>query len=211
MVQGQWIRAAAVVAMTAALWGIGGAAQAQADEAADAMIRRVASDVMDSVKASALDASDGRKLMHLVDDKIMPNVNFTRMTAAVVGRAWRQATPHQQARLQAEFKALLVRTYAGALSQLKDQTVVVKPLRAGAGDGDVVVVRTLVKGGGEPVAIDYRIEKADTGWKIVDLNLMGVWLVETYRGQFSAEINARGIDGLIASLSERNRLVAKAQ
>jgi phospholipid transport system substrate-binding protein len=194
--------------MTAALWGIGGV-QAQVDEAADAMIKRVAGDVMEAVKAAPADVGDARKLMHVVDDKIMPNVNFGRMTAAVVGRAWRQATPQQQERMQAEFKTLLVRTYAGALSQLKDQTIVVKPLRTGAGDSNVVV-RTLVKGGGEPLAIDYRLEKADAGWKIVDLNLMGIWLVETYRGQFAAEINARGLDGLIASLSERNRLVAKA-
>ena len=179
-----------------------------ADEAADAMIKRLSSEVMESARSTA-DAGDARRVVAIVDTKIMPNVNFARMTAAAVGRSWRQATPEQQERLQEGFKLLLVRTYAGALTQLKDQTVVVKPLRAGADDAEVTV-KTLVKSGGEPVAIDYRLEKTATGWKIIDLNVMGVWLVEAYRGQFAAEIGARGIDGLIAALVERNRMVARA-
>jgi len=178
------------------------------DESADAMIKRLSSDVMDSTR-SAPDAGDARRVIAIVDTKIMPNVNFARMTAAAVGRSWRQATPEQQERLQEGFKLLLVRTYAGALAQLKDQAIVVKPLRAGADDAEVTV-KTLVKGGGEPVAIDYRLEKTAGGWKIIDLNVMGVWLVEAYRGQFAAEIGARGIDGLIAALTERNRMVARA-
>jgi phospholipid transport system substrate-binding protein len=206
MIGRQWVRAAWLVL---ALFGVVQAAQAAADEAPDALIRRVAVEVVDAAKASGPEAGDPRKLMALVDAKIMPHVDFARMTSTVVGRAWRQASPEQQERLQEEFKRLLVRTYAGALSQVKDQTVTVKPLRAGSDDSEAVV-RTLVKGGGEPIPVDYRLAKGADGWKIHDLNVMGVWVVDTYRGQFSAEINAHGLDGLIAALSERNRLVARA-
>ncbi len=197
-----WIRATLGALMLALMAG----PAAATEEAADAMIKRLANQVMEAARAPG-EASDARALNALVDRQIMPSVNFSRMTASVVGRHWRQATPEQQARLQEEFKLMLVRTYAGALTQLKDRTITVKPLRAGADDAEATV-RTLVKGQGEPVAIDYRLEKTAAGWKIVDLNVMGVWLVEAYRGQFSAEINARGLDGLIATLSERNRLVA---
>jgi phospholipid transport system substrate-binding protein len=134
----------------------------------------------------------------------MPHVNFTRMTAAAVGRNWRQATPEQQKRLQDEFKTLLIRTYSGALTQVKDQTVNVKPLRAAAADTEVQV-RTEVIGRGDPIQLDYRMEKTATGWKIYDLNVLGIWLVETYRTQFAQEISSKGVDGLIAALAERNK------
>ena len=134
----------------------------------------------------------------------MPSVNFSRMTASAVGRNWRQATPEQQKRLQDEFKNMLVRTYAGALSQVKDQTISVKPLRAAPGDTEVIV-RTEVIGRGDPIQLDYRMEKSEAGWKIYDLNVLGVWMVETYRTQFAQEISARGIDGLIATLAQRNK------
>jgi phospholipid transport system substrate-binding protein len=181
-----------------------------ADEAPDALIKRVATEVLDAVKAdAAIQAGDMAKVMALVDSKIMPTVNFGRMTASAVGRFWRQATPEQQKQLQDEFKTLLVRTYSGALGQVKDQTLSFRPLRAAPTDTEVVV-RSDVRGRGEPIQLDYRLEKTDTGWKIYDLNVMGVWLVETYRTQFAAEINAKGIDGLIATLSKRNKANAKA-
>lgn len=176
-----------------------------ADESPDLLIKRVSSEVLDKIKIDkTVQAGDMTKVMSLVDSQIMPNVNFTRMTASAVGRSWRQATPEQQKKLQDEFKTLLIRTYSGALAQVKDQTVSVKPLRAQAADTEVVV-RTEVLGRGDPIQLDYRLEKAATGWKIYDLNVLGVWLVETYRTQFAQEINAKGIDGLIASLSERNK------
>ena len=176
-----------------------------ADEAPDALIKRVSAEVLDNIKLDkSVQAGDMTKVISLVDSQIMPNVNFVRMTASAVGRNWRQATPEQQKRLQDEFKILLVRTYSGALVQVKEQTVNVKPLRAAAADTEVVV-RTEVLGRGEPIQLDYRMEKVATGWKIYDLNVLGVWLVETYRTQFAQEINAKGIDGLIASLSERNK------
>jgi len=176
-----------------------------ADEAPDALIKRVSTEVLDSLKADkSVQAGDMGKVISLVDSKIMPNVNFTRMTASAVGRNWRQATPEQKARLQEEFKTLLIRTYSGALSQVKDQTLSVKPLRAESADTEVIV-RTEVLGRGDPIQLDYRMEKTAAGWKIYDLNVLGVWLVETYRTQFAQEISAKGVDGLIASLAQRNK------
>ena len=176
-----------------------------AEEGPDALIKRVSTEVLDAIKADkATQAGDTNRVLALVDTKVMPNVNFTRMTASAVGRNWRQATPAQKTRLQEEFKTLLIRTYSGALSQVKDQSLNVKPLRAAPTDTEVTV-RTEVVGRGEPVQLDYRMEKTLTGWKIYDLNVLGVWLVETYRTQFAQEINANGIDGLIASMSQRNK------
>ncbi len=183
-----------------------------ADEAADALIKRLSTDVLDSIKTDkSIQAGDVSRVIVLVDKKIMPNVNFQRMTASAVGPGWRQATPEQQKRLQEEFKTLLVRTYAGALTQVSDQVVVVKPLRAAPEDKEVIV-RTEVKGHGDPIQLDYRLEKTPgqgVGWKIYNLNVLGVWLVETYRSQFAQEISAKGIDGLIATLAERNKANAK--
>jgi len=176
-----------------------------AEEAPDEMIRRMSMDVLSTIKADKdVQSGDVRKIINFVDTMIMPKVNFLRMTASAVGRSWRQATPEQQKRLQEEFKNLLVRTYAGALSQVQDQTINVKPLRAQAGDTEVTV-RTEILGRGEPIQLDYRMEKTAGGWKIYDLNVLGVWLVETYRTQFAQEISARGIDGLIATLALRNK------
>jgi len=183
-----------------------------AEEAPDAMMLRLSTSVLDAIKNDkAIQAGDTNKVMALVDEKILPNIDFQRMTASAVGSKWRSATPDQQKRLQEEFRTLLVRTYSGALSQVKDQTVALKPLRA-APDDTEVIVRSEVRGRGDPIQLDYRLEKATppaTGWKIYDLNVLGVWLVETYRGQFSQEINAKGIDGLIASLTARNQSNAK--
>ncbi|MDF1484750.1 ABC transporter substrate-binding protein [Ramlibacter sp. H39-3-26] len=185
-----------------------------ADEAPDALIKRLSVDVLDTIKSDkSYRTGDITKIMALVDSKIMPNVNFRRMTSAAVGPAWRQATPEQQQRLQAEFKTLLVRTYAGALAQVSDQTIAMRPLRAAPDDKDVVV-RTQVTGSGDPVQLDYRLEKTPgdgAGWKIYNLNVLGVWLVDTYRSQFAQEINAKGIDGLIATLEARNKGNAAGQ
>jgi len=186
------------------------AAPARADTAPDELIRQVSVEVIDTVKADkAIQAGDVGRIVALVDTKVMPHVNFQRMTASAVGRNWRSATPEQQKRLQEEFKTLLVRSYAGALTQVKDQTVQLKPLRANPGDTEVVV-RTEIKGKGEPVQLDYRLEKAGDSWKIYDVNVLGVWLVEQYRSSFNQEISAGGIDGLIAKLAERNKGAPKS-
>ncbi len=183
-----------------------------ADEAADVLIKRLSTEVLDTIRADkSIQAGDVGRIVTLVDTKIMPNVNFQRMTASAVGPAWRQATPEQQKRLLDEFKTLLVRTYAGALTQIVDQTIVVKPLRASPEDKEVVV-RSEVKGQGDAIQLEYRLEKTPgegAGWKIYNLNVLGVWLVETYRSQFAQEINARGLNGLITTLSERNKANAK--
>ena len=183
-----------------------------AEEPPDAWIKRLSTDVLDTIKNDkSLQSGNLQKVIALVDSKIMPNVDFRRMTASAAGPAWRKATPEQQKSLQEEFKILLVRTYAGALSQVSDQEVFLKPLRASPDDNEVVV-RTEIRGRGDPVQLDYRVQKTPgqgAGWKIFDLNVMGVWLVETYRGQFAQEINAKGMDGLIATLAERNKANAR--
>ena len=181
------------------------AAAAAADEAPEALVMRISGEVLDAVKADkSIQAGDVQKVIVLVDAKVMPSLNFRRMTASAVGKFWRQATPEQQQRLQEEFKTLLIRTYSGALSQVKDQTVSLKPMRSKPEDDDVVV-RTEVRGKGDPVQLDYRLEKTPAGWKIYDVNVLGVWLVENYRSSFAQEIGAGGIDGLIAKLAEKNK------
>ncbi len=183
---------------------------ARAESAPDELIRQISTEVIDTVKADkAIQNGDVAKIIALVDAKVMPHVNFQRMTASAVGRNWRSATPEQQKRLQEEFKTLLVRSYAGALTQVKDQTVQLRPQRASA-DATEVVVRTEIKGKGEPVQLDYRMEKGGDSWKIYDVNVLGVWLVEQYRISFTQEITAGGIDGLINKLAERNKGTSKS-
>ncbi|PWW48558.1 MlaC/ttg2D family ABC transporter substrate-binding protein [Melaminivora alkalimesophila] len=199
---------AGAAALGAAAWLGGPRAAHAADEAPDALIRRLSDEVLELLKKDqTLRSGDVDYIIALADRTIMPHVNFRRMTAGAVGPAWRRATPEQQARLEQEFKQLLVRTYAGALSQVTDQSIVVRPLRAAPEDKDVLV-RTEIRGRGEPVQLDYRLEKTPgqgAGWKIYNFNVLGVWLVDTYRTQFAQEVNARGIEGLIEALSRRNR------
>lgn len=191
----------ALLALSGPAW-----ARAAQAEAPDALIGRLSNEVLDAVrKDSAIKAGDVHKIVALVDKIILPHLDFRRMTAAAVGPGWRRATPEQQQRLQDEFKQLLVRTYAGALSEVSGLTIVVKPFRAAPDDKDVLV-RTEVRGRGDPIQLDYRLaQKPGEDWKIYNINVLGVWLVETYRSQFAAEVNAKGIDGLIAALVARNK------
>ncbi|MFN5048316.1 phospholipid-binding protein MlaC [Roseateles sp.] len=180
------------------------AARAADASAPDLLIRQLSLETIEAVKADkAIQGGDVQKIVQLVDSKVMPHVNFQRMTASAVGRYWRQASPEQQKRLQDEFKALLMRTYAGALTQVKDQTVALKPLRASPDDAEVVV-RTEVRGKGDPIQLDYRLEKSGGVWRIYDVNVLGIWLADQYRNSFAQEIGANGIDGLIKALAERN-------
>ena len=201
-----------VAAFATSLLGVSDLAMA-ADEAPEVFVQRITNDTLNTIKADkALRNGDIAKIMQLVDTQLMPHVNFRRMTALATGPAWRKATTEQQKRLQEEFKILLVRTYSGALSQITDQVVVVKPMRAGQEDKNLVV-NTEVRGKGDPIQLDYRLEKTPgqgSGWMIFDLNVLGVWLIENYRNQFTKEINAGGIDALIASLAARNKSNAKA-
>jgi phospholipid transport system substrate-binding protein len=197
------------LAATAAMAFVSLGAQAQAGKAPDALVKEVSSAVLDSVKADkSIQSGDLKKVIALVDQKVMPYVDFQRMTASAVGRYWRQATPAQQKGLQDEFKLLLVRTYSGALSQVSpEQTIELKPMRSQPGDSEVVV-RTEIRGKGDPIQLDYRLAKAGDSWKIYDVNVLGVWLVENYRNSFAQEIGANGIDGLVAKLAERNKAAA---
>jgi phospholipid transport system substrate-binding protein len=203
----QWLTglAFAGVALMAAVPAL--AADASAP---DKLVKEMSTEVLDAAKADkSIQSGDPRRILSIVDQKILPHVNFQRMTASAVGRYWRQATPEQQKRLQEEFKTLLVRTYAGALTQVRDQTVELRPMRSKADDTEVVV-RTEIRGKGDPVQLDYRLEKAGDEWRIYDVNVLGVWLVENYRNSFAQEISANGIDGLIAKLAERNKSAGAA-
>jgi phospholipid transport system substrate-binding protein len=174
--------------------------------APDAMVRTLSEDVLDSIrKDPTLQSGDIARLNALVDDKVLPYVNFEKMTRLAVGRGWREATPEQRQALTREFRTLLVRTYAGAVSAAKDYQVRMQPFRAGPADNDVLVRTQAVPSRGDPIQLDYRLEKTAAGWKIYDVNVMGIWLVENYRNTFASEVSRGGIDGLIKTLVDRNK------
>jgi phospholipid transport system substrate-binding protein len=190
----------------------GGAHADEPDQSTpNGLVKYIVSDVMASVKADPeIQQGNIPRIVELVQKKIVPYSDMRRTTAMAMGPNWKKATPQQQDQLVSEFQTLLIRTYSGALSQLRDQTVRFKPLRASPEDQDVIV-RTTVIGRGDPVPLDYRLEKTPNGWKVYDMNIMGVWLVEAYRNQFTNQINQNGIDGLIKFLNERNQQLATAK
>ena len=199
------VTAAAVAMSTAVLVAPARAAV----EAPDALVKRVSTDVIESVKADKdIQAGNNRKIMDLVNSKILPYVDSDKMTAQAAGRFWRQATPEQQKQLAAEFRTLLVYTYAGALSQIKNETIEFKPFRADPADTEVEVKSQVNLTRGEPITLNYRLAKGPQGWKIFDLNVLGAWLVETYKSTFASEIGKNGIDGLIKKLHDRNEQLA---
>lgn len=184
-------------------------AAAPANEAPDALVKRISQDVIDTAKSDkGIQAGDINRVNALVETKILPYVDFQRMTSLAAGRHWRTATPDQQQRLSAEFRTLLVYTYSGALSQIKNETVEFKPLRADPADTEVEVRSQVNMARGEPVPLNYRVAKSPTGWKIYDINVLGAWLVETYKSSFNSEISKGGIDGLIKTLSDKNKALA---
>ncbi|MGX4640824.1 MlaC/ttg2D family ABC transporter substrate-binding protein [Massilia sp. SYSU DXS3249] len=202
----QLIATAATVALATTV--IVAPARAQ-NETPDALVKRISADVIETVKADKdIQAGNRSRIMELVNTKILPHVDAEKMTAQAAGRFWRQATPEQQKRLSEEFRTLLVYTYSGALSQIKNETVEFKPMRAEAGATDVEVRSQVNVARGEPITLNYRLAKGTQGWKIYDINVLGAWLVETYKGTFAAEINKSGIDGLINKLAERNKQLA---
>jgi phospholipid transport system substrate-binding protein len=183
---------------------------AWADATPDALVKRISTEVIDTAKADkAIQAGDVNKVIALVDTKVMPSVNFEVMTRSAVGPKWREATPEQRTKLQAEFKTLLVRVYAGALTQIKDQTVEITRTQP-VPQSTQVVVQSEVRGKGEPIKLDYRLDKFDADWKIIDVNVGGIWLVTSYRSQFAQELGKGGVDGLINALAERNKAAAKS-
>lgn len=198
---------AAAVLLAGLLFSAG---QARAEVATDQLINQVSTEVLTKIKADPkIQAGDFSRISTLVDETIMPHVNFERMTALAVGRGWRAATPEQRAALVKEFRVLLLRTYSGAMSQIKDETVKMRPMRASPGD-DEVIVRSNIVGRGEPIQLNYRMEKLADGWKIFDINVLGVWLIETYRNQFKQIVNRDGVDGLLNTLVKKNEQFAQA-
>jgi len=184
-----------------------GAAQAQ--EAPDALVKRLSQEILELAKNDKdIQAGNQKKVYDMVESKILPHIDFPRMTSLAAGKSWKEATPEQQKQLTNEFRTLLVFTYSGAISQIKDQRVEFKPMRADPGDTEVEVRTQVIQSRGEPVVLNYRLEKLSTGWKIFDINVLGVWLVETYKGSFSAEISKSGIDGLIKVLADKNKKLA---
>jgi phospholipid transport system substrate-binding protein len=194
-------------ARTAMAADTAGAAQpAGATEEPQEIIQRLAKQIIERIKSvPELHSGDPQKLSALVDEVLMPHVNFQRMTALAVGRWWRDATPEQRKQLMDEFRELLLRTYSGAVSSVNNQSVRMRPMRAPADATDVIVRSEIVQPGAEPVQVDYRMQKTPEGWKIYDVNVMGIWLVETYRNQFNEEASRSGVEGLIRSLADKNR------
>lgn len=183
---------------------------AQADATADALVKRISTEVIDTAKADKdIQAGSVDKVIALVDTKVMPSVNFEVMTRSAVGPKWREASADQRSRLQAEFKTLLVRVYAGALTQIKDQVVEITRTQA-VPQSTQVVVQSEVRGKGEPIKLDYRLDKYGDAWKIIDVNVGGIWLVTSYRSQFAQELGKGGVDGLISALVERNKAAGKS-
>ncbi len=195
--------------LTAAAATLAFAAPAWAQTTPDALVRSISVDVIETAKADkAVQAGDLTRIVELVDTKVMPSVNFEVATRSAVGPQWRGATPEQRTKVQAEFKLLLLRLYAGALKQIKDQTVEITKTLPVPGSTQVVV-QSEVRGKGEAIKLDYRLDKKDEAWKIIDVNVGGIWLVQNYRSQFAGEISKGGIDGLIKTLVERNKAPAK--
>jgi phospholipid transport system substrate-binding protein len=207
-----WFLKFAGACLLAATVGLPSVVAAQTALPPDELVKKLSTDVLEKIRTDKdIQGGNFKKLSDFVDSTVMPNINFERMTALSVGRSWRQATPDQQKKLMTEFRALLLRTYSSALGEVRDEAIRMKPLRADAADTDVIVRSEIVRKRGEPIQLDYRLEKVATGWKIYDVNVVGVWLIESYRNQFSQEINAKGIDGLISTLVEKNKRLDQAK
>ncbi|MFJ5380388.1 phospholipid-binding protein MlaC [Cupriavidus sp. CER94] len=190
-----------------------GAAHAQQADAStpDGLVKAVVNDVMSTVQSDKdMQAGNIGKITQLVEQKILPHANFTRTTQIAMGRNWSKATPEQQKVITDEFKTLLIRTYAGAIAQIRDQKVQFRPYRGTADDTDATI-RTQVINKGEPIQMDYRLEKTAEGWKVYDINVLGAWLTEAYKGSFNTIANQQGVDGVIKTLQDRNRQLANAK
>jgi len=182
-----------------------------ADEAPDQLVKRISQEILDLAKNDKeIQAGNQKRVYDLVESKILPYIDFQRMTSLAAGKNWRDATLDQQQQLTKEFRTLLVFTYSGAISQIKDQRVEFKPLRAAPDDTEVEVRSQVIQSRGDPIQLNYRLAKSATGWKIYDINVLGAWLVETYKGTFTETISKSGIDGLIKTLSEKNKKLAAA-
>jgi phospholipid transport system substrate-binding protein len=182
---------------------------AAAQEAPDAMVKRVTQEVLDAARSDKdIQAGNQKHVSQLVDSKIVPHVDFKHMTELTAGADWNKATPDQQQKLTSEFQALIIHTYSGALSNVKNQQFTTKPMHADPGRNEVEVQTEVTQPNHEPIQLAYRLEKTADGWKIFDFNVLGVWLVQTYKTTFAAEISKNGVDGLIKTLTDKNRNLA---
>lgn len=188
------------------------ATAALAQDAPDVLVQQVSSEVLEIVRSDK-DIQNGntQKVIDLVDKKVLPHFNFQHMTALAVGKDWKKASPQQQQQLTGEFKTLLVRTYANALTGYKNQKLVYKPFKMAAGETDVLVRTEILQPGSKPVQLDYSLEKLDAGWKVYDMTVAGISLVTNYRDQFAQEVRNGGVDGLIATIAAKNKSLESAQ
>jgi phospholipid transport system substrate-binding protein len=190
-----------------------GAASAQSVDSSnpDALIKTVTQQVLDQIKSdNKIQSGDINEITNLVNEKILPYTDFTRTTRLVMGRNWNSATPEQQKQIVEQFKMLLIRTYSGALAQVRNQTIQYKPFRASPDDTDVVV-RSVVMNNGQPVELDYRLYKTAQGWRVYDINVLGAWLIQAYQQQFNEQIQQHGVNGLVQFLTQRNQQLANGK
>ena len=184
-------------------------AQQPAATAPDALAKSVTDEVLAVLRADKdIQAGNTKKVVDLVEKKVLPHFDFVRMTQLAVGRNWQQASPDQQKALTNEFRGLLVQTYAATLTSYRDHKIEYRPLRMEPADTDVVVKSVINQSGGSPVTVDYKMRKSDTGWKVYDVIVGDLSLVQSYRGTFTSEVQKTGIDGLIKVLGEKNRQLA---
>jgi phospholipid transport system substrate-binding protein len=199
-----------LIAMFMAFCGV---AQAQSADSSnpDALIKTVTQEVLDQIKTDKqIQSGNINEITKLVNEKILPYTDFTRTTRLVMGRNWNSATPEQQKQIVEQFKMLLIRTYSGALAQVRNQTIQYKPFRASPDDTDVVV-RSVVMNNGSPVELDYRLYKTPQGWRVYDINVLGAWLIQAYQQQFNKQIQQHGVNGLVQFLTQRNQQLANGK
>lgn len=201
-----------LLTLCAAFFSFGGAAYAQVDQSEpERLIKTATQQILDEVRTRAIAPDDIPRIIDIVNRDILPYTDFHRTTSLAMGRYWRTATPAQQQQLVEQFKMLLIHTYSGAIGQLRpDQRIDYPPIHIAPTDTDVVV-RTVATRNGEPAEIDYRLYSTPQGWRLYDLNVLGVWLIQTYRQQFSDKIKESGVDGLIQFLAERNQQLASVK
>jgi phospholipid transport system substrate-binding protein len=192
-------------------WCAAGPAAAAGAQAPDALAKSVTDEVLAIVRADKeLQEGNSQKVALLVESKVLPHFDFARMTQLAMGRNWRQASAEQQAALIAEFRTLLVRTYAAAFTGYRGQTVDYRPLKLAPTDTDVIVKSMINRSSGQPVAVDYSMEKNADQWKVYDVKIEGISLVDNYRGTFNTEVQRNGVDGLLKALSAKNKTQSQA-
>lgn len=190
--------------MAVAMWLVSGAAMAAMTP--DQLVKKTADDVIEVIKSDKdIQAGNQQKIFALAEEKILPNFDFEKVSRLVLGKNWTNATPEQKTAFQAEFKTLLLRTYATALSKYKNQVIEYKPFRMESGAESATVKTAIQQPGGDPIAVDYTLGKKADDWKVYDIVIEGVSLVTNYRSQFAQEIRQNGLDSLTKKLAEKNK------